>query len=206
MPRILLDGSDLALDVAPLTWGSVLGVIDEQLGQSGRIVTDVRFDGIDEPAFREPETIARPLQALATLEIFSGTPAGLMDRCLDEAIAAIPPLCEGAARVGEHFRGHDLTPANEGLAQLADGLTSLMGIVGAAGLAFHVDLCDVPCGDQVAATVVNELTAYLDGLVSAQESGDWITVADVLQFDVEPSLKRLAPVLEALRQGQSVVT
>jgi hypothetical protein len=35
--------------------------------------------------------------------------------------------------------------------------------------------------------------------VSAQETGDWTSVANALQYDLEPSLKRLAPVLERLR-------
>jgi hypothetical protein len=126
-----------------------------------------------------------------------------MDRCLEEALAAIPPLCAAAMEVGERYRGHDLTPANEGLSELADGLTSLVGIVGAAGLAFQVDLRHLRCGDYVASTVVSELGTYLEGLVAAQETGDWITVADVLQFDVGPSLKRLAPLLASLRPTQA---
>jgi hypothetical protein len=49
---------------------------------------------------------------------------------------------------------------------------------------------------------VSELGKHLEQLVLAQEQGDWITVADVLQYDIGPSLTRLAPVLESLRQGQ----
>jgi hypothetical protein len=203
MPRILLDGSELAVAPGVSTWGALLHEIDEQLAGSGRIVTDVRFDGLDEPAFREPGTLDRLLAEVVVLEVISGTPAGLMDRCLEEALAAIPPLCAAALAVGEGYREHHLAPANMGLVELADGLSSLVGIVGAAGLAFQVDLRHLRCGDQVAATLVAELGSYLESLVMAQEAGDWITVADVLQFDVEPALKRLTPVLESLRQDQT---
>jgi hypothetical protein len=202
MPRILLDGNVFEMTAPPATWGAVIRAVDTHLAPAKRIVTDVRFDGLDEPAFREPHTLERPLQDFVTVEVLSGTPAGLMDRCLGEAIAAIPPLCATALDVGERYRGHDLKPANRGLSELAEGLTSLVGIVGAAGLAFQVDLRHIRCGDEVASSVVNELGGYLEELVAAQEAGDWITVADVLQFDVEPSLKRLAPILESLRQGQ----
>jgi hypothetical protein len=115
-----------------------------------------------------------------------------MDRCLEEATAAIAPLCTAAVELGERYRDHDLRPANQGLVELADGLTSLIGIVGAAGLALHVD----------ATTIVSELGGHLEALVTAQEASDWLTVADVLQFDIEPSLKRLRPLLASLRQGQ----
>jgi hypothetical protein len=202
MPRILLDATDFHLAPVPVTWGALLRLVDDRVARQGRIVTDVRFDGVDEPAFREPGTLDRPLAGLAIVEVTSGTPHELMDRCLGEAIAAIPPLSAAAVSVGTRYRGHDTASANAGLLELADGLTSLIGIVGAAGLAFQVDLRNLRCGDQVASTVVNELGSYLESLVAAQEVSDWITVADILQYDVEPSLKRLAPILESLRVGE----
>jgi hypothetical protein len=202
MPRVLLDGATLPLTGDAETWGGLLAAVDARLATAGRIVTDVRVDGIDDAAFREPVMLARRLDDITVLEIESGTPARLMDRCLEEAIAAIAPLAAGAQSIGEKFRGHNLTPANQGLCELSEGLSSLIGIVGAAGLAFQVDLRLLRCGDQVAATTVNELGRHLEQLVLAQEQGDWITVADVLQYDVGPSLTRLAPVLESLRQGQ----
>lgn len=203
MPKILLDGSELAVAPAPATWGDVLNGVDAHLTGTGRIVTDVRFDGLDEPAFREPATLDRPLADVLLVEVVSGSPAALMDRCLEEAIAAIPPLSAVALSVGEAYRTQRHAAASGGLVELAEGLSSLVGIVGAAGLAFQVDLRHLRCGDQVASTVVGELGAYLDALVTAQEVKDWVTVADVLQFDVEPALKRLVPVLESLRQDQT---
>lgn len=204
MPRILLDGSELDVEGAVATWGGVLDDVDKRLAEAGRIVTDVRFDGLDEPAFREPGTLARPLSDLVMLEVLSGTPSGLMDRCLEEAIAAISPLCAAAMAAGEGFRAHRIRPANKELSELADGLGSLIGIVGAAGLAFQVDLRHLRCGDQVAASLVSELGLFLEALVTAQENGDWISAADILQLDVEPCLKRLAPMLESLREGQQL--
>jgi hypothetical protein len=202
MPRILLDRTELQFTTAPPAWGDLLRLLDSDLGAGGRIVTDVRFDGVDEPAFREGATLERPLGACAVVEVTTGTPAGLMDRCLEEALAAIPPLAAAATRVGERFRGLDVRAANEQLSELADGLTSVIGIVGAAGLAFQVDLRNMRCGDQVAATVVNELSTYLESLVSAQETENWFAVADLLQSDVEPALRRLAPVLDSMRIGE----
>jgi hypothetical protein len=201
MPRIVIDGSELALAPSPPVWRDLLATIDGHLAATRRIVTDVRFDGLDDAAFRAPEALDRRLDDLSLVEVFSGTPASLMDRCLAEAIAAIPPLCRAATDIGEQYRGHDLHQANEGLSGLAEGLSSLVAIVSAAGLAFQVDLREMRSGDQAAAAVVTELGGFLEGLVGAQEGGDWITVADVLQYDVEPTLKRLAPFLESLRRG-----
>ncbi len=164
MPRILLDGSELDLAAGTPTWGAVLHDVDRRLAEAGRIVTDVRFDGLDEPAFREPGTLARPLRELAILEVLSGTPRGLMERCLEEAVAAISPLCAAALAVGEGFRSQKIAPANQALAELAEGLSSLIGVVGAAELAFQVDLQHLRGGGHSAAAVVGELGSHLEAL------------------------------------------
>ena len=202
MPKVFLDGSDLSLTLLPSTWGALLHHVDGRLLDTGRIVTDARFDGVDEPAFREPDRLGRVLDTMAVVEVDSGTPASLMDRCLTEAVSAIPPLSHAAVRVAAVFRRGELERANQGLLAIADGLASLISIVGAAGLAYQVDLRDVRCGDRAAATAVTELGGHLETLVEAQQAGTWPAVADVLQFEIEPSLRSLGPVLESLRSSQ----
>jgi hypothetical protein len=202
MLQVLLDGTPLAVDPAPATWGTLLERVDQVLQPRGRIVTDAHFDGLDEPAFREPARLERALGPVALVEVTSGTPAALMDRCLVEAMSAIPPLSLATVRVAETFRRGEFQGANQGLFEIAEGLASLISIVGAAGLAFQVDLHQLPCGDQPAATAVTALGGHLETLVEAQQAEEWSAVAHVLQFQIEPSLRRLGPVLESLRPAE----
>ncbi len=199
MPRILIDGTDYEATPEPLTWGALLERLDAALAPRGVIVTDVRFDGIDEPAFRDRPALDRPLAELAVVEVTSGTPAALMDRCLAEALASLDPLAAAAAGVGEQFRGHDIAAACDGLVQLIDGMGSLVGILGAAGATLGVDFQRLQCGDEPASARLVELATFLETLAGAQESEDWITVADVLQYDVEPAIRQLAGLVETVR-------
>ena len=197
MPMILLDGHPLTVDAEAISsWGRLLETVDRQLSPSQLIVTDVSFDGIDEPAFRDPAVLGRQLADLATVAIGSGTPAELMTRCLGDAVAAIDPLCQASLAVGELFRGTDLASANRGLVEVAEGLTTLTSIVGAAGLALKVDLNDVAYGDRSALAAVNELTALVEQVIGAQQRADWIALADILQYDIEPALRGWGPLLE----------
>jgi hypothetical protein len=210
MPTILLDDQVLDLAGDHQTWGELLAFLDGQLAPRDLIVTDVRLDGIDEPAFRDPQAVERPLGALATVEVASGTAASLMERCLAEAAGSVEPLCAAIAAVGEQFRGFDLAEANGGLIQIAESLSTLVGIVGAAGLALKVDLRQVMSEDRPVSSMVQEMSSFLGAMIEAQQAQDWITVADVLQYDVEPALRRWAPAFEAFAtlpqpdQGQSV--
>jgi hypothetical protein len=199
MPNITLDGVPWVAggDDAD-TWGGLLTTIDEALTGARRIVTDVRFDGIDEPAFRDPLVVGRSLEELAAVEVVSGTPAMLVERILGEAAASLDGLCLGAAHVADLARAHESQQAARGLLELAEGLSALVGIAGAAALALQVDLNELRCHDRPATALVGELTRLIDQLIAAQGGGDWITVADVLQYDVEPTLRAWRPLFSSL--------
>lgn len=199
MPRLLVDGA--ALDLTAETWGQALDVIDRQLADRGHIVTDVRFDGIDEPAFREPRVVEQALGDYATVEVQSGTPDSLMQRCLADAADSIEPLCQAASAIGEDFRGFDIGAASAGLVELADGMSTLIAIAGAANIAARSS--DAAGGGRAEAAhpiglLAEELTGFIDALLEAQQAQDWITVADILQYDVEPALRRWAPVFHSV--------
>jgi hypothetical protein len=202
MPNITLDGERYTGGGSgAATWAGLLAGIDATLNPARRIVTDVRFDGIDEAAFRDPVVLDRPLGDLAMVEVVSGTPAMLVERILAEAAASLDGLCRGAAQVGELARAHDSQMAARGLVELAEGLSALVGIVGAAALALEVDLGQLRCDDRPASVLLGELTRLIDQVISAQADGDWIAVADVLQYDLEPTLRGWRPLFTSLLQA-----
>ena len=69
MPTVLLDGESFSTDAAPGTWAELLGLVDRHIEARGHIVTGVRFDGLDEAAFREPLALDQHLNDLANVEI-----------------------------------------------------------------------------------------------------------------------------------------
>jgi hypothetical protein len=201
MPTVLLDGEDFSTDITPDTWAGLLELVDRHIESGGHIVTGVRFDGLDEPAFREPLALDQPLAELATVEISTGTPASLLERCVAEAVSSIGSLCAGAVAVGEHFRIFELEKGNAGLVELADGVSTLIALGGALALATRAEGLDGAPQRERLDGVVAELTGHVESLLTAQQSGDWITVADILQYDVEPALRRWETVLGGFSIG-----
>jgi hypothetical protein len=203
MSTILLDGEPFP-DSESTTWAELLGVVDQEIQPTGRIVTGVRFDGLDEAAFREPLALEQSLKELATVEIVTGTPASLMEQCVAEAVSSIEPLCAAATDTGERFRAFELETANRCLVELAEGVSTLVAIGGALVLAAREG--GEESSEQRASldAGVAELAGYIDDMVTAQQSQDWITLADVLQYDVEPALRRWEQVLSQFaRHGAS---
>ena len=104
MANVIVNGTPHTGATAGL-WGDLLDVVDREVASSGKIVAAVRFDGVDEPGFREPAVLIRPLDTDLIVEVDTEAPAALLGRMLDEGTASLPALEASARDLANGFRG-----------------------------------------------------------------------------------------------------
>ena len=101
------------------------------------------------------------------------------------------------------FLGHDLDAANRSLVELADGLRMFVALVAAASVALQLDLEEVECNGEPMTAMTERLAGFVESIISAQQAGDWVTLADTLQYDVEPALAAWSSALTSLEHVAS---
>ena len=69
----------------------------------------------------------------------------------------------------------------------------------AAASARGLALETLTTADGPAMPLLRALDAQLSPLLEAQQAGDWITVADILEYDVAPLMPRFEAVIDSLR-------
>jgi hypothetical protein len=199
MPTVLLNGSTYAIDSAPATWHDLLALLDRDLDREGRTVASVRFDGIDEPAFRAPDLLTRALTPADVIEVDVDTPRGLILRALDEASASVPEVAQAAVLLAGQYRGGaHLAQTNQELGTFAETLSHLMALVAAAGQVLQVNLREVDAADGPVADTITQLDAAVTAMLDAHANQDWITLADSLEYDLAPLVPRLRGVIDHL--------
>lgn len=198
MPRIVVNGRDQPKDSGLRTWGDLLGVLEQELSPSGEVVTEARLDGVDQPTFREPAVMQKSLDEIDLVEVESASPAILAARSLGEAVVGLETLQRATGEIAQGFRRYDLKSANRGLEELADGLRMLIALVGAVSLGLRLDLQALDDGTDPINTTIVDLSSHVEGLITAQRNEDWVAVADILEYDVEPALKNWRPVLDKI--------
>jgi hypothetical protein len=202
MPRILLN--DRAIDSPPpssaVTWEEVLGGIDASIEGSGHVITAVRFDGLEEPGFRDPVVTGRLLGPEAIVEIETGPSGQFLQRCLADAADSLPILAHAARQIGERFRAFEVAEANRALVDLAESLGTMVALVATSSVAAGVPLQQLRVGQQSVADLVTELHTHVEAVATAQLSGDWLNVADILQDEVARVLNAWPDVFAALAQ------
>jgi hypothetical protein len=198
MSDVFVDGARHALASTRKTWGELLETLDADLSARGVLLAAVRFDGVEEPAFREPSVTSRSLTTVQRVDVETATPDALLRQSLGESAIAIAQIANEVARVSAQFRRNELAEANQGLARLSGDLHTFVALVttlrGPLGIAVERLTIDGVSPDEQ----IERLGAWLESLVGAQSSEDWLTVADILEYDIEPVLRAWRTKLETL--------
>ncbi|MDE3155859.1 MAG: hypothetical protein KGN76_12195 [Acidobacteriota bacterium] len=200
MPRLVLNDEDYSLEKQPESWGELLEFFERDASTRGEVVTAVRFDGVEEPTFRGRAVVERPLGEVELVEVETATPGDLIDEALAQGASAIASLVQATGRTGEAFRGADLVGANQQLAELGEAIRSLISILNTGAVALGVSLDRMEWNGRPVSMQLSELVGQLESIIDAQQAHDWLTVADILEYDFQPALSTWGPVFHALRE------
>lgn len=201
MATVLVNGAEAAFTRGAKTLGELLEMVDGHCAERGALVTAVRLDGVDQPAPRDPGLAVLSLAGDRRVEIDTAEINGLLRAALDVAVVAVDALGAAADRLGLAFRGADLSAANHDLADFAQSLGSLVAVTHTVATASFVDLAAVKDDTASAMDMLDDLSARTETLIGAQQTGDWITVADVIEYDISSTLRRWPAVLATLRDA-----
>jgi hypothetical protein len=198
MPQLYINNKIQTAPIAAETWGELLAALEAAADRDGVLLTSARFDGVDEPSFREAAVVGRRLAGITELHVQTAAPSVFLQQCLLETIPSLRRSAEQARQTGILFRGDDLSAAQRGLTAVASELRDLTGLMATLNGPLGIDLNEVMVEGVSGAAAVVEMERMLGELVAAQEFGDWLTVADLLEYDLEPAMTRFAELLAAI--------
>ncbi len=199
MTTVLLNGTAFVPTTPVPSWGPLLDAVDRHVAPSGEIVAAVRFDGVDEPGFRDGAVLGVVLGSELIVEIETLHPNDLLGNVLDEASRSLPALAASARELAAVLRGAQVDTAARGLGQLAESISNLVQLIAAAAAARGVALDTLTTREGPALPLLRTLDALMTPLLEAQGAGDWITVADILEYDIAPLMPRFDVLIDSLR-------
>jgi hypothetical protein len=198
MARILINNEATTVENGLNTWGKLLDWADRASAGRGLLVTAARLDGVDEPSFREAAFAITPLNKVATIEFDAIEPAALVAASVNEARDGLAGLRKHTLEVARRFRGTRVANANQGLAELTQGLGTLVALIDTLGGALGIRIEALAANGRPIVALIDDLGQPLVAVGEAQAQEDWVTVADILEFDLEPALGHCEPLFDAL--------
>jgi hypothetical protein len=194
MSMCTVNGSEHKAGSGLETWGQLLAALEQGDGANRPVVTAVRFAGVDQPTFRDPSLLALDLHAAAPVDVETFMAGELVASARQAVLSGLDALTTAARVAADAFRLHDLPRAHRRLVDFVATFRLLTTLADAVG---HVD---VPAADrglgQGGAAFMGRLSASLESLVAFNENEDWISVADVLEYEIADTLPQWAAAIK----------
>jgi hypothetical protein len=193
MSICVVNGQNYDVPVDLKTWGQLLEALERGADDARIVVTAVRFGGVDVASFRDPMLQTLELDTHGPIDVDMCPGAVLVKEAIDTALSGIDALAVAIQHAAEAFRCHDLSDANSRLAELASTLQNLTALTEAISQSESAP--DSRCGTDKT-VLLAALNQGLEALVDAATSEDWISVADVLEYDLTDLLPAWRAVLQ----------
>lgn len=189
MTHLFIDREATEFDRSVQTWAELLSTIDRTMDARGRVVTEVHFDGVGEPTFRDASALDRALTTVRRIDASTSTPAELLRDCLLEAAGTVAGLAEESRLLADQFRSAHPVAAQARLAHLAHELGQLMLLV--RTLQGPLGIVTAGAGESPDAEQgqFDGFATFVGVLLEAQQAADYPTVADILEDDLTPFLR-----------------
>ena len=126
-------------------------------------------------------------QPITSADMHSNAP--VIAQFLREAAAAVDVLAGEVARAAGLFRRFEVKEGNDVLAAVPGELRNFIVMMTIVDGQLGLDGATLVLDGLVPAEQVTRLGQWLQSLVEAQTNGDALTIADILEYDLEPFLR-----------------
>lgn len=199
MEQCLVNETPETLEFTPETWGQLLDALDRTLVADRRVVTAVRFDGVDQPTFRSRELSAAGLTGITRVAVDAEDAAALLSAAVEAAGDSLPGLVSGVRITATALR-NGAPDAQSGLVALVAAVQSLVALTAAAATAANVSMGGGADAAPPTVAACADLETALRRLVGHQAAERWPALADALDADLAPAIARWHDVLEPIRE------
>lgn len=200
MTECLVNDAPVAVDFRPETWGDLLVQLDRALGRDRRVVTAVRFDGVDEPSFRAEAQTRRALAPVTRIDIEAIEAPSLLAEALATATESLPALAEGARQTAAAYRG-GAADAHLQLTALVAAIHSLIALTTAAANAAKAAQGGKAAADCAVALHCHGVESALTALIEQHTAADWGGLADTLDGALAAAVLDWRTVLRAIQEA-----
>ncbi len=174
---------------------SLIDKISKTALKQGELISRISIDG--EASHNLPAD--KPISEIGRLDVVT------IKNPLEEVIILfgkmgmyLESLSGGMGEMADNFRMGSSEEANSLLVQVVEGLSSFTSLLESAVLVARTDLASLIVDGESIKSREEKLFATLEDIRKGQENLDWVTVADLLEYELTPILEEWATILPSI--------
>jgi hypothetical protein len=175
------------------TWGDVLDWLETDQLKAGQCITHVFLGNEEAINYRNQTVCRKDLDVVGKVQIEVGDFDTVVRESLIELDQELQSAMDSAQEIIRLLEDRQPEEAYEQLAQLLDSVRTF----------FTVFSEDLGWAEQEAQSSRDEISASLENaltqLISAQQNGFWVSICDVLEYELTPVLESWKKLVEGTR-------
>ena len=197
--NVTVNGEKVDIDMVEMEiLGDYLIKLKEEQFSQKEFVASLIVNGEKILESRHDEVLQRPLAEVESLVIETDTPVSVSLRTLsktDEFIQAMLTLIEESA---DKFRLEDESIANQHFIRVVDGLQTFVDVLTKLKSLNNLDLTKIIVDGEPASKREGALLELFNGLHESQVNKDWITLADLLEYELAANISEWREIFVAM--------
>ncbi len=196
---IKLNGEDVLWD--PKDQAELGSLLEEFVSKrffQDEFIAKIKINGEDIPEDVMLTMKTKPVADVQSIEINTDTFRAVSIRALDSMDEYVEGLVGLVEQSADKFRTDDETSANKNFINCVEGLQTFIGIIDKVKSINGLDFESMKHNDGAVSVKEQELLQVLNTLFAAQKSRDWITLADILEYELAPLIVEWKEILRAI--------
>jgi hypothetical protein len=175
-----------------VTWGDLLDWVETRHLKSGQCITRVAFSGQEEIHYRKPLVCGQDIESIGAIHIESGEFDTVVRESFAELEGELQAALGSTREIIQLFENRDEEAAYARLAQLLDSVRIFYSL-------FSEDLGWADSNEQERIQQTATLENAIKQLIEAQVHRFWVSVCDVLEYEMTPILEAWLSTVEKTR-------
>ncbi|MEE8483099.1 MAG: hypothetical protein V3S46_00750 [Nitrospinota bacterium] len=201
---IKLNGSDIELEVSGFNdLGELLEDIKKSRLSGKEFIADIVINGDEVPSEKFDNVLKSPLSEIESLEIKTANPRDVSLSTLKNLDPFLENLVTLLEQSADKFRMEKEEDANKFFISCVEGLQTFVGLLDKIKTLNVLDLTSITYESVPVSEKEDALLKVSNSLFNSQKSKDWVSLGDVLEYELVPIIKDWRAILPLLSDAIS---
>jgi hypothetical protein len=187
MTRFFVNDREITPPLEMSSLGQVLRHVEASYLPPNSVVREIQIDGIpmmsDIDSQIQPEMLGQ-IDTRERIEFYTGTLTQIAHDSIAEAMEYLDRIEAATPSLAESFRTYPGAEAFENLRQLCEGFYWLNILFGKLEVSFQINPREMQVRDSSLEDYYQKFLSILKQLIASQESGDFIMISDLLEYEI----------------------
>ncbi len=203
--EIILDENQLMMESKPENLEEVIQEVMTRYAGGERILWSVALNGHNCGRMNQHETQAVGADAIEKLEISTKDNREIAVDFLRHGVDVLVIMQESAKRISGLLRTVGEKEANERYMEFIQAYMDFFEMLMHSKETLNLDFNQINFTGSSLEDNLDVLKALFDRMITVQENRDWVALADLLEYELEPILKKWQVILPMLEKEVSAV-